>query len=484
MFRRGVIAGVPRFAGKGNSLFLALSLVVSLVAVRASTNESSAGAAPARRTASPTYQVYNPPTGLGTDSGEPSLGVNWNTGNVMYQAGLQTLRASFNDAVSPATATWSDVSAPNAITSLDPILFTDSATGRTVTSQLTGVDSLSAFSDNDGFSWLPSQGGGIPSGVDHQTIGGGAYAPGYGLPLPAQLYSRAIYYCSQDIATAFCARSDNGGLTFGPGVPIYTTAQCNGLHGHVKVAPNGTVYVPNNNCGYISPLTYSGQGAVVSRDNGLTWNVYQVVDANNPSVVLNPGDSDPSIGIGSGGRVYFGAQNKVNENGLLDSPPYAAVSDDNGQTWHNLQRVGADLGIKNATFPEMVAGDNDRAAFAFLGTTTGGDYQATGVFTGVWHLYIASTFDGGLTWTTVDATPNDAVQRGSICTSGTTCGSDRNLLDFMDIQVDSQGRALVAFADGCINGCVSGGANSFTALASIARQSGGRRLFARYDPIR
>src|SRR5207248_6055809 len=137
------------------------------------------------------------------------------------------------------------------------------------------------------------------------------YAPGYGLPLPVQPYTNVVYYCSQDIATAFCARSDSGGLTYGAGVPIYTTAQCNGLHGHVKVAPNGAAYVPDNNCGFVSPLNYSGQGAVVSRDNGLTWNVYQIVDHNNPSAVLSWGDSDPSIGIGSGGRVYFGAQNKV-----------------------------------------------------------------------------------------------------------------------------------------------------------------------------
>src|SRR5438067_10616836 len=31
-------------------------------------------------------------TRLGTSAGEPSIGVNWKTGNVMYQASLQTLR--------------------------------------------------------------------------------------------------------------------------------------------------------------------------------------------------------------------------------------------------------------------------------------------------------------------------------------------------------------------------------------------------------
>ncbi|MGN6331686.1 MAG: CARDB domain-containing protein, partial [Motilibacteraceae bacterium] len=97
-------------------------------------------------------------------------------------------------------------------------------------------------------------------------------------------------------------------------------------------------------------------------------------------------------------------------------------------------------------------------------------------------LYVATTYDGGQTWSTVDATPNDPVQKGSICTGGTTCGQDRNLLDFIDSTVDQQGRVLVAFADGCTGACASGGAQNFDALATIARQAGGRTLFAASDP--
>src|SRR5205085_10203261 len=36
--------------------------------------------------------------------------------------------------------------------------------------------------------------------------------------------------------------------------------------------------------------------------------------------------------------------------------------------------------------------------------------------------------------------------------------------------------------DGCIGACVSGPPNSFSAYATIARQEGGKRLFAQYDP--
>src|SRR2546423_12997526 len=83
------------------------------------------------------------------------------------------------------------------------------------------------------------------------------------------------------------------------------------------------------------------------------------------------------------------------------------------------------LKIKTALSPAVVAGDDDRAAFAFLGTPTGGYYQdptnptaATG-FQGVWHVYVATTYNGGPTRTTGEATPKEPGPRGSVCHSGT-----------------------------------------------------------------
>src|SRR5207244_11388882 len=53
------------------------------------------------------------------------------------------------------------------------------------------------------------------------------------IPPPPPAYQNAVYYCSQDIATALCSRSDDGGSTYGPSVPIYNLTACGGLHGHV-----------------------------------------------------------------------------------------------------------------------------------------------------------------------------------------------------------------------------------------------------------
>lgn len=421
-------------------------------------------------TTKPTYRDYAAPTGLGDDAGEPSIGVDWNTnaangGTVMYQAGLETLRVTLD---SSGNATWQDVSAPNtSLLSLDPILDVDAAHGRAFVSQLTGQDSLFAFSDDDGGNWTPGQGGGIPSGVDHQSVGNGPYPAGSTFG-PLTSYPNAVYYCSQDLEAAFCARSDTGGLTFNQGVPIYTGA-CGGLHGHVRVAPDGTVYVPNKDCG-------GHQGVVVSTDAGESWTVRTV-----PTSLA--GLSDPSVAAGADNTVYLGYADG-------DGHPKIAVSGDRGQSWSTPVDVGAVFGIQNSVFPEVIAGDGDRASFAFLGTPTAGNPQDAGfgdanndgVYDGgEWHLYIATTYDRGKTWTTVDATPKDPVQRGPICLGGISCSDARNLLDFNDIAVDKAGHVVAAYADGCTGTCVTStnvSANTRTAKATFARQVSGTGLFA------
>jgi hypothetical protein len=399
-------------------------------------------------------------------AGEPSIGADWKTGNSMFQASLQALRVSWDDSVSPANATWADVSFPTTgVASLDPIGFMDLRTNRWFSSQLSGTTSLAASTDDDGANWLPSEGGPLNGGVDHQTFGGGPYAAPLTRDPSGLIYPDAVYYCSQDLVAALCARSDNGGTTFAPAVPIYTDA-CGGLHGHVQVSADGTVYVPNRNCN-------GAQGVAVSQDNGLTWNVRTVPGSLN-------GDWDPSVGTGSGNTVYFGY-------GDGDGHPKVAVSHDHGLTWGSIRDVGLPFNIQHTAFSAVVAGDDNRAAFAFLGSSepTAGAFGDDPNWPGVWHLYVAETFDGGDTWTTVDATPNDPVQRGTICGGGTLgCGNGtRNLLDFMGITVDKEGRVLVGYADGCLDSCAITGPNSFTSAASIARQVNGKRLFAAYDVL-
>ena len=454
--------------------------------------------------AAPRYQNYTPnPSNLAGagSAGEPSIGIDWNpnvpalkhdkvnlAGVAFFTANLNEFRVSFDDCSSPAknpnaptgafsnAPLWEDVTnATESVETLDPIGYVDHQTGRVFQSQLAGATSIMSFSDDDGGTWTQSQGSGQPAGVDHETVGGGPYNEAAIPPPVHPTYPNQVYYASQDVGTAFAARSDTGGQTFNPGIPMWNLSQCGGLHGHVKVGPDGTVYVPNKSCG-------SGTGVAVSTDNGLTWTVKPIPGSGS-------GSTDPSIGIGADNTVYLGYENN-------DGHPHIAVSTNHGDTWHDVD-VSQGV-IAHAVFPEVVAGDGNRAAFGFLGTSTStGDCCSgggIGTFRGIWYFYIATTFDRGQTYTLVNATGHDPVQIGSICTGGTTCGADRNLLDFNDLQIDKEGRVLAAYADGCVApDCSEATANnppdptngytaSRSALSTIIRQSGGPRLLAAFDP--
>ncbi len=447
----------------------------------------------------PRFAAYKPIDfpGIGLSAAEPTLGVNPQTGSVFYMNTIEPLRVKFDDATSPARHVWE--SAPGNISSLvtlDPILTADSTTGRIFNVQLAGPISAAEFSDDDGVTWLPGGEGFPASSVDHQTLGAGPYpSTGLGALIPHPLYPSAIYYCSQGVAIAYCSRSDDGGLTFKPSVPLYTAVttgtstdpttiinNCTGIHGHVKVAPDGTVYVPNKGCQLDVPVLGAGHpGLLVSEDAGHIWAEHQVSDQVSGYI----SKTDPSVAIGRDNTVYFAY---VPFTGHLR----VSVSQDHGQTWFNDLDVGALAGIQNAVFPAVVAGDAGRAAVAFVGTrfpemlsfyssTLDFNFPAQSIdYPGSWHLYIASTLDYGAHWFIEQVAPDDVVQGPGGIGNG---GSDRNLLDFNDAVIDTEGRVLVSYADGCLGACSRGTQGHFHRVAVIARQTGGSRMYAQFDPV-
>ena len=428
----------------------------------------------------PTDASGEPSSKLGLFAGEPTMFANPKTGSVFYQGLLETLRLKFDDSTSPAKVKWEAKDAPTNISNkvtVDPLLLGDYATGRVFALQLSGGQSVTDYSDDDGETWTPTLSGGFASGVDHQGMGIGPYpTSGAGSLIPHPTYPNAIYYCSQDVATAFCSRSDDGGMTYGPSVPIYDSAvsRCVGLHGHPKVAPDGTVYVPNKGCHLDTPVI--GQGlinVVVSEDAGLTWNIRAVPDSTGGLV----DKSDPSVGIDKDGTIYLAYQN-LNNNHM-----HVATSKDRGLHWAPSVDVGALARVNYSVFPAAVAGDSGRAAVAFFGSPYTGkktDYQSMG-FPGIWYLYIATTYDGGKTWFVNNTTPDRPIQ-GAYAGIGSG-GDNRNHYDFIDAVIDAKGRVLAANSIGCSASCPdNGGPNTFQKLAGVVRQSGGRRMYAQFDP--
>jgi len=331
----------------------------------------------------PRYQVLLPPddSAANGSQGEFNIGFDVKTGEILTYASSNVFRVTPGELQNPALpescdATWEDVTPIILTTPVqfgDPILWTDPPpAARTFASNFTGGASfLFAYSDDDGANWIQASAAPPNGSADHETIGTGPYPAGspFAAIAAASGFNNAVYYCAQGDVPASCQRSDDGGASFGPPVLIYdgVTTPCSGIHGHVKVAPDGTVWVPVRGCG-------SGQGYAISKDAGVTWSDLAVPGTSS-------GHWDPSIGIATDNTAYFCY-------GAADGHVHALISRDAGVNWVDDTDLGAVFGIQNGVFEEAVAGDPDRASCAFLGTTTSGNYGGLD-FTGIWYPYIA-----------------------------------------------------------------------------------------------
>ena len=445
----------------------------------------------------PRYQNFYAPEGTSAQSGngEFNIGFDPKTKRIMtmnngpvWRLTPPEVTSSTQPSARPESceALWEDVSSGVTDTGLDPILWTDQKSGRTLAINATVGASGGMYSDDDGDSWLAIAGG-PDGGADHETFGTG--------PLPAALagalttpvnQGQYALYCSQDVVgPGACQRSLTLGASWENGVAVYTgnPNTCGGLHGHVHIASDGTAWLPVKDC------ADGHSGGVISTDAGTTWSEFDVKRSG--AAVPEFGfhqqlGADPSIALDADSKAYYCYVN--NEPVAPDFAPeghvHVAVSTDHGATWTNDTDVGIVRGIVNAVHPEAVGGSSGRAACGFLGTNEVGDYQAYD-FKGNWYAFIATTYDGGLSWTTVNASPNDPVQRHSGVWQQGGGQGQRNLLDFNEITVDDKGFPLYGYSDGCTSdSCISGAAgNDFTAWMRVARQSGGKSLFAANDPV-
>jgi hypothetical protein len=456
----------------------------------------------------PRYQNFYAPAGSSAEpgSGEFNIGFNPLTHHIFAMNIGPIWRLTPPELLTPSKpecceALWEDKSAVSTNTGLDPILWTDQKTGRTFASNSTaGANVVYAYTDaaapfNDGDQWVPVAISPPNGGVDHETIGSGPYPASLSALSNPVNHGEFVLYCSQDLVGSFCQRSNDLGASYGPGViatgPGTMSSQgCGGLHGHLRIAPDGTAWLPDNSC------SGGTQGGAISLDADTTpWTEFvvkkTVADANGPPfTALSQADgADPSIGIDSANTAYYCYVN--NENGT-EGHVHVAVGKRNGSTinWIRDVDVGASHGIVNAAETEAVGGSAGRAACGFIGTNVpdrpGTTYE-NGNFTGVWYAYIATTYDEGRTWVTVNATPNDPVQNhtGVWQQGGSGENGDRNLLDFNEITVDDKGRVLYGYSDGCHSlTCIQGNnsANERGAYMRVARQSGGKPLLSQFDP--
>ncbi|HLF16385.1 MAG TPA: sialidase family protein [Candidatus Thermoplasmatota archaeon] len=389
---------------------------------------------------------------LGEQGYEPTLGIT-SGGTLLVAGGEATVWRSADRG-----RTWTDVSDHLLREDQDPYLWLDPATDRVFSAPNQVACADVRWSVDGGLTWKPvlplvrvpqptPTGGCGGVGHDHQSLVAGPPVD----PGSARGYPNTLYYTfnARSLQGTFLTRSFDGGASWEPVSRRVFEPDCQiGLNGAPAVGPDGTLYVPKPGC--------SGLLIAVSRDGGVMWQHHALEAAGmGGGTQAMPGlttySTNPAVAVDEEGNAFV---LWAGEDGLL----HLSHSEDRGVNW-SAPVVATPPHVRVTAFSALTAGAEGRLAFAYVGASADpaawaareAHFAPAGT---AWHLMVGLTLDGlaaDPTFTTVQATPpEDPVQVGCIWQAGdagplTHC---RNLRDFLSI-VEHEGRAVVAFADGC-----------------------------------
>lgn len=398
-------------------------------------------------------------------AGEPTIAFN-KKGDAFVPAAEIALRNTVDVMRSQDNGrTWKNVSPQLGgenvhATTLDPYVWNDERTGRIYTIDLTVACSILSWTDDAGKSWTTNP---LACGVpvnDHQTLFGGAPA----LDRPADLYESVLYYCWNNVASSYCSKSIDGGLTFtATGSPAYEGAGedgfCGGLHGHGVVGPDGTVLLPREYCNraYLA----------ISKDEGMTWTRVRVAK------MPTSGGSDTSVAVDKAGNIYYMFVSGKN------ALPYITVSKNDGKSWSKPMQVGAP-GLREANLPTIDALGPGKIAFAYMGSenvkiTERDGEQTRDYSTATWNGYIGmsanATSKKPVFYTGTANDKRDPIYRQK-CGPG-RCGA---VFDFVDIEIAPDGTPWAPFVDACVTICAQGAPGNDGDEGITGRLVGGPKL--------
>ncbi|HUR70222.1 MAG TPA: sialidase family protein [Candidatus Thermoplasmatota archaeon] len=355
--------------------------------------------------------------------------------------------------------TWEAAGPITHVNTNDPMVYVDPDTGRVFMSDILPLScTFLSWSDDAGESWTTNPYACGNSQVnDHQTI-----VAAWPRTLPVSpLYPKIVYICTNDVAYLACATSLNGGLTFGPQIPVdhgldegQQIPVCGAIFGHIRAGPDGKVYLPKSDCSIQS----SAPSYYVTDNDGLTWTKHIIapdarVAGHEVGFAIDEENNLYATWPGEDGRQYFSAS-------AADSGEWSAPLDITAP------------GVTATDFTAIAARGVGKVAFAYIGSTVEEGYEGKGTgnagLTGdilgqpalpewddaTWNAYIGIMTDAlsgkPIVQSVTTNDPEDPVAKG-------LCGRTRchGMNDFIDMVVDADGRPWVAFVDVCHDECVA-----------------------------
>lgn len=366
----------------------------------------------------------------------------------------------------------------------DPLLWVDTITDRVYASHLfPGTNCMALlWSDDEGDTWTEKPVACGSPYMDHQKmITTPPVNPATSaLPGTPATYPNVFYNCYNKIEFGtMCSISHNGGLSYAYESQVSPQSKlCGAINGFPAAWPDGAVGVPlggfagGDNCG-------RGMTVSITENDGLTFEDRVCAPE------YGQAEIDPDITVTPDGTAYILFRD------TRDQLVYLARTTDKFLTCEVFKISPPDhtMGV----FTAITSGDDGRIAMSYLGTRDPQDRYAIPSDArqgSVWHLFVTYSFNAGdadPVFVTQQSTPEeDPVQLGCVWLSGGGGGTYgcRNLLDFIDMHHDVDGRVAVAFTDGCTprRGCTgSPDTASFQSTdrqVAVSVQDSGYSLFA------
>lgn len=393
----------------------------------------------------------------GQEAFEPSMGATSN-GTLFMQsdAGPSSVQGETDERIVRSwgrCTPWQDVSLtvdvagrdqsvpPN---SNDPYVHVDPAADRVFNLDMQGLScNWISFSDDFGATWIPNPlGCGQPPVLDHPTLfTGPPRLDGDQAALDAVGYPSVAYLCVNRLVDTACARSLDGGASFGAFVPR-VFGGCGGATGHGTAGPDGRIYLGTSGCGDRPTVAFS-------QTDALSWQS-RVIDRG--SEVFG---HDVEVAVDEAGNVYALWIDEDTRDLRL------AASTDHGRTWTDPVTGIEPSDVETTSFRTIAAGADGRIALAYYGSAsdTLGDNGVPDDAT--WSAYVTVSTDATAATPTFESTATnpagDPVARGE-CSIENRCSPPEQdgVGDFIDVIVDDDGRPWATLVDVCNGACIDG----------------------------
>jgi hypothetical protein len=375
--------------------------------------------------------------------------------------GAASARAAFNP---PVVVSSADLGEPGIDAASDGTLYINAPTG--LLSNLPGSPSDVFRSDDGGSSWqlLPAGlkanfpgGGDSDISLDPQTgalaetdlwLGSATVSsstdkgqtwtanPLQGVVVQdrqwvAQAGGGIVYHLTHQIPLGLVvSKSVDGGVTYPISTVGATPADQTGCicPPGTLIAEGGSTLGLSDKVGFVYATSTGGVNFAHSTNGGLTFTQSTV----GPATSGTTNAAFPVVANAGGNKL---SAVWLEDNGSTSLIKYSQSSD-----WGTTWSAPRTLVSSGASVYPWVAAKGSKVAISLYHSTTAGTSDTVPESAQWFETYLEST-DGGATFSAPETVDSTVVKSGPICTEGTGCNGDRELLDFQALTLDPAGRA-------------------------------------------